>query len=179
MGTAVYVAEVCRLYVLISLFCAAAGKSVRIDEFRRSLVDYFDVPQGIGGSAAAVIVGFEGLIAALILGRGVWGHIGMLAALLLLTAFTAVIVVALVKDRVIRCRCFGDSNHRISAYDVARNIGFVSACVFSLSFDSSSLVLDWLSYALLAPMAFILFLISVSLRDITRLVWPSVARGHG
>jgi peroxiredoxin len=170
MSAAIYLAETCRLYVLIALAFAAWGKSVRLDEFRESLVDSFGVPQGMSGLAAVGIVGLEWSTAALILGRGTWERIGMLIALLLLAAFTAVILVALLGNRIIRCRCFGSSNHTISAYDVARNATFISACGFNLAASSRDAAIDPLSHVMIAGVALIAFLISVRLRDIAHLI---------
>ncbi|UXI66235.1 MauE/DoxX family redox-associated membrane protein [Tahibacter amnicola] len=159
------VAEIARLWLLVALLVAAWGKSFHFGQFRRDLAKSFPglrpyvVPVG-----AAIIVAEWGSAALVVLG-GPFARYGLIATLALFIVFTTVIAVSLAQDRTVLCSCFGGSSHRISAYDLVRNLLFIGAAGFALGTPSLPAD-DVFLRVMLAGVAVIFFLISTALQDI-------------
>lgn len=165
---ATYIAELGRLYVLLTLVAAAAGKAAAPAAFRDTVAELFRLPRWAGVGAAAIICA-EALAALALAAGGDWARAGMAAAAILFIAFSGVILVALVQGRVIACNCFGGRDHAISAWDLVRNGALVAASGFYLRTGAAGHGLDPAAWALLAGVALILFLVSTNLDDIARL----------
>jgi hypothetical protein len=167
--TASYLAELCRLYILLVLVAAATGKAVALREFAATITDLFRLSPRWAGAGAVALVGAEALVALLLLAGGEWTRGGMAAALLLFIAFTAAIFFALVQRRAIICNCFGARGHPISAWDLVRNAALIAACGAYLRLGPSGHSLDATAWLLLGGLALIAALVSTGLDDIARL----------
>jgi hypothetical protein len=174
----VYLAETCRLFVLIALLAAAIGKSANFRRFRDSLGEAFPVLERSNGAmpiAAAILIG-EWSAALLILAGGVFSRAGLLLASGLFVFLTAVVALVLAKGLSIRCNCFGASQRRISGYDMVRNVLFIAAAGFGLygaSADGVAGVLGGLTlsaYVPLVAVALMLFQLSIGLREIVHML---------
>jgi hypothetical protein len=128
----VVLSELCRACVLVTLIAAVVGKIGAFSEFQETLRQLFPrLSRGTRGTALGVIA-LEAILALLLAVGGTAARAGAAAALLLFAAFSAVILSALIRRRVIRCNCFGGATHVISAYDIARNAVLIAACGFYL-----------------------------------------------
>lgn len=167
--TAAYLAELCRLTILMVLAAAAVGKAVALRDFAATIADLFHLSRRWAAPAAAALVGVEALVVLLLLAGGEWARGGMAAALLLLIAFTAAIFFALVQRRPIICNCFGARGHPISGWDMARNAALIATCGVYLLMGPPGHALDAAAWLLLGGLALILSLVAAGLDDIVRL----------
>lgn len=158
--------EICRLYVLIALLFAAWGKTIGFTAFRRSLADSFPALARVDAAVASAIVSAEWAIALLILIGGASSRIGIVAALVLLSLFTAVIGAALASGRAIVCSCFGASGHRIGGVDVVRNLALIVAAAVVVFWPTGEGAWPPIQQLTLAAIATIFVLASVWLRDL-------------
>lgn len=161
-GAAFYVAELCRLFVFVVFAASCAGKASAIAEFREALVLSFHVPDRLSWLAAFAIVGVEGAIAVLLVGGAQWVRIAIVAAMALISLFSAVILVGLLKGKKVRCNCFGGRGHVISSFDLFRNASLIAACGVYLH-TSPAASADLAAALLLLGVAVILFLIATNL----------------
>jgi len=166
---AVYLAEACRLLVLVVLVFAAATKSVDIARFATSLTDDFRVPGALGTPLAIAIAGSEWLAAALTLAGGTWARIGVALALLLFTAFTAIVAETVIRKRQAFCSCFGRARHALSTLDLIRNAFYLLACGYYL-LQGPVPIAGVLAQLALLMVAVLCFLISISLNQIRQLL---------
>ena len=165
--TATYVAEACRLYILLVLIAAAAGKLAAMADLRDTIAALIPLPAPFVRAVAVAIVGAEALAALLLAAGGSWSRTGMAAALMLFILFTAAILVALVQGRTVQCRCFGGRGHAISVHDVARNGVLMAACGLYLRSGAPGAPIEAIGWLLLFGIALILFLITTNLDEIT------------
>lgn len=160
-----YVAEICRLWLLIAVLIAAAGKSIAFGRFRSDLAASFPELGSAAVPLAAAIVAIEWLLLVLLASGGAAGRYGLIAAALLFAALTAVVGVALAQDRTVVCSCFGGASHRLSGYDLLRNSLLIGAAVFG-ALAPPLRDIDVFSHIALAGIAVILFQLSTGLQDI-------------
>lgn len=168
--TAGYVAEACRLYILLVLIAAVAGKLAAMAEFRDTVAALLPIPERAVGATALAVAGAEALAAILLAAGGGWARSGMAGALLLLILFTAAISIALVQGKRVNCRCFGGGGHALSGYDVIRNAVLIAACGCYLRFGATGIAIEPAGWLLLFGMALILFVVSTNLDEIALLV---------
>jgi hypothetical protein len=159
---AAYVAEACRLYILIVLAAAAAGKASAVDAFRDTVVGLSGLSERTAGAAARAVIGAE---AATFFTLVVAPRAGMAAAMAMFALFWTMILVALIRRRAVICNCFGGGAKPISWLDLVRNLAMVGACLFFLLSPSSAGhgPSVWL---LLLGVALIAFLVSTNLDEI-------------
>lgn len=169
MPTTVYVAELCRLYVLLVLAAAVVGKAGALRVFAATIADLFRLSIHRAKSAAVTIIAVEALAAGLLLAGSAPAQAGMTAALALFIAFTAAIFVALVQRRAIQCNCFGAHGHPISVWDLVRNTALIAACGVYLHAAPSGPTLGLAAWLLLGGLAVIAALVSAGLDDIAGL----------
>jgi len=167
---AVYLAEACRLLVLVVLVFAAATKSVDLPQFATSLTDDFRVPGALGMPLALAIAGSEWLAAGLTLAGGTWARLGVALALLLFATFTAIVAEAVIRKRQAFCSCFGRARHALSALDLIRNAFYLLACAYYLFQAPASITAGVLAQLALLMVALLCFLISISLNQIRQLL---------
>ena len=167
--TATYVAEACRLYILLVLIAAVAGKLAAMADFRDTVAALLPLPEPGVRAAAFAVAGAEALAALLLAAGGSWARSGMAAALILFILFTAAILIALVQGRTVQCRCFGGRGHAISVHDVARNGALMAACGLYLRYGAPGAPIDEAGWLLLFGIAVILFLVTTNLDEIAML----------
>ncbi|HVG60565.1 MAG TPA: MauE/DoxX family redox-associated membrane protein [Hyalangium sp.] len=168
--TAAYLSEACRLYIFVVLLASAAGKARAISSFAETLETLVHLRARWSRHAAAAISASEFLVALAIIAGGTAAHRGMAAALAMFLAFSAVLLVALVQRQTVSCNCFGAGDHPISAWDLARNLLLIAACVAWLLMGPPTASLGPGAWLLLAGAAVLAFLISTNLRRIASLL---------
>ncbi|MBA3486224.1 MAG: hypothetical protein H0T88_03370 [Lysobacter sp.] len=169
METAAYLAEACRLLLLVAFVSAAWTKTIDLAAFSASLVDSFRVPTELGKALAVVIASAEWMAVALML-SGAWSRAGVGVALLLLVAFTAAVAGILIEKRQAYCSCFGRSRHPVSPVDLIRNSLYILACGFYLLHAPPPMPVGLLAQSALLMLAVPCFLISISLNEIRLLL---------
>lgn len=177
MSAEVYVAELCRWFVLIALLSAAIGKTFGFRRFRDSLSDAFAWLKGAGASfaAGAIVVG-EWAAGLSMLAGGALSRAGLTLALCLFVFLTAVVAVVLANGLSVRCNCFGPSQRRISGHDFARNLLFIAAASFGLYGASATGVagasggIAWPAVVAIAAVAATLFLLAIGLRELAHVL---------
>ncbi len=184
MTAAIYLAEGCRIYVLVVLLTAAWSKMFGFSRFRSALAEAFPILAlrgNIGATvvAAGIVIG-EWSAALLMLLGGALSRLGLVFALCLLLSLTVVVVLSLVQGRAIRCNCFGESDRRISKYDLVRNLVFVAvaaAGLLGVSYNAVSGTFGGLAlqtYLPLGAVAVFFFLLSAGIHDIAGLLHARV-----
>lgn len=164
-----YMAEACRLYIIIVLTCSAAAKAGAMESFRDTIGELFHLPRAWVRHAARATIAVEGSIALGLLAGGILARAGMAAALALFAVFTIVILIALLQRRAVDCNCFGRSNHMISATDIVRNTLLMAACGVYLAPGLPDASLALTAYPPLIGVALIAFLITIHLNEIARI----------
>jgi hypothetical protein len=166
---AAYIAEACRLTIVLVLAVAVAGKAMARQDVADSIADLVRVPERVARAGAALVLGAEGLIALLLLAGGGWSRPAMAAAIMLFAIFTGFILLALVQRRAVVCSCFGGRGHPLSLWDLVRNLILIAAGAIYLSQSPLGHALAPAVWLLLAGIAFILFLVSTNLNRIALL----------
>ncbi len=171
-------ADIARSLVLIVMLAAASTKSFDVHGFAKDISRSFAWLQGARARAIAfAILIAEWLIAILIAAGGDMSRIGLLAALALLSMFSAVVAWSVVFDRGVVCSCFGaSSSHRMNGYDLARNMVLVAAAAYAWLQAPARDVVQTIAgqpapvSIALAAAAAIVFLLITSLQDIALLL---------
>ncbi len=164
-----HLAELCRLYVLVTLIAAVAGKSFGMGLFQAAVAELLGVGRTIARGLACAVIAAEAAVAALLLAGGHWARLGAAAACLLFLAFTAIIAAALARRQAVHCNCFGGHGRRLSPLDLVRNATLIAAAGYALLAPAAAATAAP-ALALLLGLALILFLISAHLADIAALV---------
>ncbi|HEX9947277.1 MAG TPA: MauE/DoxX family redox-associated membrane protein [Allosphingosinicella sp.] len=161
--TAAYAGEACRLYVMVALAAAVAGKTMSIDDFRDTLLDLPGLSRSNAGAAALAVIGAE---AAILVAVAIAPRAGMAAALAMFALMWTAILVALITRRALMCNCFGGRARPVSWLDLVRNLALIGACALFLASPPLGApgLAGWL---LLLGMASIAFLVSTNLDEIT------------
>jgi len=162
--------ETCRLYVLVVLLVAAAGKAHALGRFAETVEALVHVPARWSRAAATAIVISELVIALALLSGGAVARPGMVAALALFLAFTAVLGAALAQRRAVRCNCFGASEHPLSVWDLARNLLLIAACAAWLGTRRPAVALLPGQWLLLLGVAASAAVLSTNLHRIARVL---------
>ena len=163
---AAWLAALCRLYILVALVAAVAGKAADLGFFRETLAKMFRLGNRAAGAASLAVVGVEAAIALALVAAP---RPGMMAALALFASFWLVILIALARRRPLVCNCFGGRARPISALDLVRNGALVAASGFFLLAPPAAAAVAPAAWLLLTGVALILFLVSTSLDEIAQL----------
>jgi hypothetical protein len=112
----------CRMAVGFVFAFAVVGKAKNLHAFRDSVQQLTGLrPRQAALVAPAVMVGEALVAASMVIGSRSAG-LGFGSALLLLGAFTAVLALALRRERQVSCACFG-RRRAVSRLDLIRNLG--------------------------------------------------------
>lgn len=130
-----FIAEILRWFVGMLLLAAALGKLRNLAEFRSNLHTSFGLGGTLSNSVSLALPAAELLVAAMILGLS--SQLGMVLALLMFCAFTALVGYKFVTESVVRCSCFGETGRPISSYDLLRNLFVILACIGSLALGTA------------------------------------------
>jgi hypothetical protein len=157
-----FIAEIVRYFTGFLWLGAAAGKLRAFAPFRDDLNASFGLPARHAALAAPAIVAVEASVAALALGGA--PEAGMRASLLLMTAFTTVMLYKFLTQPVVRCSCFGASTRALSPLDVLRNVLVVLALAAQLAFAPPG-TLAWPAAVLAAGFGAIVCVLAVHFHD--------------
>lgn len=130
MNVSLYLMEFCRLFIFSILLFSSVGKARTFGKFRDNLTDSFRLPKAWTKVSTVLIITVEGLLAIALFMNNGFTYIAMLSALILFIGFTLLISVSVIKDRLIRCNCFGQNEEYISYLDIIRNILLLLASGF-------------------------------------------------
>ncbi len=166
MSSSIFFLEACRLYLIIVLVLAAAGKTLAFRRFERELRESFPRIGALGRFPAVMIIVVEWLSAALISMPGEASWIGLMMALALFFVFTVIIAISLIRNESITCSCFGSSSHRISVYDLYRNMIFIGSAMYALLAFADGHAMPAALHATAFAFAMTLFFFSTTMQDI-------------
>ncbi|MBA2237870.1 MAG: hypothetical protein H0W24_04105 [Lysobacter sp.] len=169
MDAASYLAETCRLFLLVAFAFAAWTKTVDTAGFSASLEESFRVPARLVGPLTAFVIAAEWIAVALML-SGAWARAGVAMALLLLLAFTTAVAAIVIEKRQAYCSCFGRTPHPVSAVDLVRNSLYILACGYYLLHAASPASIELVAQSALLMVAVWCFLVSIRLNEIRLLL---------
>lgn len=167
MSTAFFVAEVLRWFAGFLMLAAAGGKLRTFGQFRANLTSSFGMPAPLAALLAPAVVAAEAGAAALILGGA--PRPGMLAALVMLGAFTALVSYKFFTESVVKCSCFGEAARSVSGFDLLRNLLAIGAIGAWLALATGS-ALPLSAAVLAAGLASILLVAAIEFHDIATLL---------
>ena len=109
------------LFVVAGVLKLGAGAA-----FVEEIANY-QLASGLAGLMAIALPSVEVLVGVVLaVGPRAWCRAGMLAAALLLVAFTAAMASALARGIDLRCGCFGSESATVSGWTIARNVGLLA-----------------------------------------------------
>ena len=140
---------------------AAVAKLVDRDQV---IADFGDMQLPMPALMLALVVGSELATAALLVTKPVAGAV---MALLLLVAFSAMLISIVQSGRQVRCGCFG-ANHRepVSMLEVLRNVGLGAIALLALGADQAAGIT--LPAVMVVTLTALLLLVAVSLIGLSR-----------
>ena len=175
-----YLAETCRYLILFTMCVAALGKVASYAQFRENLHQGFDIPVSWTGLITLVLIVSEATVVLLLVLEPRLRMLGMILATFMLVAFTLVLVWVLLKDRLVRCNCFGSNNDFIGVSDVVRNLLLISACFGYMFSDAAhSSVLPWHGHVLLVVLAVMWLMILSNVNALVLLSRDPKGAQHG
>jgi hypothetical protein len=160
-----------RISIALLFIVSAAGKIVALREFEAAIEDFRLLPRQWARAAALTFVGGEVAVALLVGLGGPLLPLGLLLAIVLLAVFSFAIVSVLYRRIDAHCNCFGANDHRVSRYDVARNLILILCCaagLWLLGSAQAGVTLAGVVLIALTGIAFVLFV--VNLRDVSETV---------
>src|SRR5580698_7344757 len=119
MAIGAYIAEACRLYVVVLLGFAAASKLDALPHFESAIPDALHFGASAVRRVTLLVITAEAVAAGLTSLGGDVRKAGLLLALILALSFTGFIATMLFQGRAVRCNCFGPSNEVLSHVDLA------------------------------------------------------------
>ncbi len=130
MNEQVYLLELVRLSIGLTMFIAVYNKSLSFSTFRKELVVSFGFTNESAKWLAPAVVGIELLLAGCILGVSSIIHTAMIFSLCLFIIFTVVLLWHFFSGNLVRCSCFGEEDRPVSLFDLIRN-GVIIFLLFS------------------------------------------------
>jgi len=85
---------------------------------------------GVPGALAALVPPVEIVFGVLLIAQ-LWSDVVSWLAAAVLTAFTALLIVTLLRGQRPPCACFGSATKRISWWDVARNLALIALALIA------------------------------------------------
>lgn len=169
MAAPAFIAEVFRYFLAFLLFFAALGKYRTFVQFQSNLVESLGLGRGLSAWLAPALVGMEFGLSLLIVAGIAISYYGMLAALLLFACFTAFIGYKYVKEGIVKCSCFGESERSVSGFDLLRNVLVILSAAFYLAFAGAA-GLAWPALLTAAALALILTVLAIEFHDLAMLL---------
>lgn len=170
MATGAYIAEACRLYVVVLFGFAASSKLVALPHFERAISDALRSSTSPARRISLLVITAEAAAAGLTSLSGDARRAGLLFALILALSFTGFIATILFQGRAVRCNCFGPSDELLSHLDLARTAILVTACAIGLCVDEPNSAIPLAGHFFLLAIAIMALLFSLNLRPIQRLL---------
>lgn len=165
-----YLSELARFVVFCTMAMAGLGKAVTFSDVKQNLVESFNVPSRLSTLSAALLIGVELVLALVVVFKTPFTAWGMIVSALVFLLFSLLIASLLLKDNIVRCNCFGNTEQRISGLDLVRNGLLLLACYYYLVQPASESELSLVESILLLGTAYILVQIIIHLTDIKTLV---------
>lgn len=163
MTAPVFGAEIIRYFIGFFMLAASVGKLRSFTDFRANLVTSFGASTAHSALLAPAVVMLELAAAAMVLGP--FSRAGMLASLLILGSFTAVLSYRFFTESVVKCSCFGEAGRAVSAFDLLRNVLVLAAIAAYFSMASAG-SLPLTASILAAALATFLCVAAIELHDI-------------
>ncbi|MFN7127662.1 MAG: MauE/DoxX family redox-associated membrane protein [Brevundimonas sp.] len=160
-------AQAAGFHVMLVFLAGAVGKLTGFHRFVSTLEALpFSIPTGWTVYVAGSVILVEGAIAASILADGESARAGMIAALGLCLAFSAIVCVVVAGRMSVTCNCFGSNSHRMSGLDLLRNAGLMASALAWLRFSEIRPPLLTFDTLLMFGVAMSASLISIFLPDL-------------
>jgi uncharacterized membrane protein YphA (DoxX/SURF4 family) len=161
---------VARVVMALTFLVSSTGKLRDVTSFKAAVEDFDVVPRQWASAAVSVVVALELTVVAAMVTGGPWLVAGFVAASTALVVFSAALVVALRRHRVVSCNCFGAATARVSGYDIVRNamllaVALVGALTATAAEDKG---IPAAEVTVLAFMAMALTLVALNFADIAR-----------
>lgn len=115
-----FTAEILRYFIGFFLLAAALSKLRVAKQFQENLVQSFGISASLSAILSPMVIAAEFVIAMMVLALFERG--GMLAALLMLSAFTTLLCYKFFTESVVKCSCFGEAERSVSIFDLLRNV---------------------------------------------------------
>lgn len=169
-----YVSAYCRIIVGLAFLASSLPKAYGLPTFEQTIKSFRLVPDAWSWLVARFLLLGEFLVAAVTLAGTRFWWLGLLLAIIFLSAFSVAIASTLRRNIRTRCNCFGPSTGPLSLYDVWRNVGFVICALVGISIlfmsPNQQERLDFQSWGLVGVAAAISLAIWLNLQDIVRLL---------
>lgn len=167
-----FIGEIVRYFLAMLMLAAAAAKLRGYAGFRDNLGTLFGMGPTLRALVAPAVPAAELLVAVLLIGG--LARAGMLAALVMLCVFTALVGYKFITQSVVRCSCFGESERSLSGLDLLRNGLVILATVAGLMLPSGlALPLPLHAALLAASLALLACVIAVHFHEIVHLLSAS------
>ncbi|WP_445232812.1 MauE/DoxX family redox-associated membrane protein [Duganella rhizosphaerae] len=161
--------EILRYFVALLMLAAATAKLRDLAGFRDNLASLFGMGPALRALVAPAIPVAELAVAALLLGG--LARTGLLAALLMLCGFTALVGYKFSTQSVVRCSCFGEAERSLSGLDLLRN-GLVIAAIGAGLMLPAGAALPLHAALLAASLGLLVCVIAVHFHEIVHLLSP-------
>jgi hypothetical protein len=171
MAMSIYLAELIRLTLGLTLLWAAWGKTSGYSVFVANLSESFYFPHAIATFTAPLLILLEWALALVLIVKLEPLTLAMYITLTLFISFTAMIIFAHFRDQVVKCNCFGEQHRPVSQFDMIRNLILILSCVYYLQLmpaqlTATPLMITPSEHGLLLLSATVTSLIGVYFHDI-------------
>lgn len=168
MTLAAFGATILRCFIGMLLLAAVNGKLRNFADFRHNLADSLGLGTLRAKLLAPTVIGAELLVAVMVLGPA--QRAGMLAALLMLAVFTAVVGYRFYSQGSVRCSCFGEAGRSVTTYDLQRNLLVMLSIVAYFALGADVAAPPFPQLALACSLAAILCVAAIGFHDIVVLL---------
>lgn len=127
-----YVLMFCRITIALLFMFSFGSKALALRDFTVAIGDFRLLPRRWSRKITWLFLSGEIASSVLVISGGHLLPIGFLLATVLLTAFSIALLMALWRKFDMSCNCFGRTEHRISYYDVIRNMYLIVCCLIGL-----------------------------------------------
>lgn len=157
----------CRVTIALVFALAFTGKIRDIKAFQEAMVDFRLLPANWSRRLAWVVLVAEPATCLLVVIGGSVLLAGFLLATGLLALFSTALLLVMYRKMKVTCNCFGWTDRRVSAYDLARNTLFILCSLLGIWMSiTSSQELAADECALIALMAVYFVVLTTNLADI-------------
>lgn len=113
------------------LLLSMMGKLVNAASFTRNLVSEFRFNSLVASAITALLIFTEGILGILILSDNDWTVLALWCAEGLFLFFFAFVTALVLREKLVRCHCFGNNPEVLSWFDVVRNASllFITSCL--------------------------------------------------
>ena len=141
-----YLLTFCRLVIGLAFALSFVGKVRDASQFTETIRKFDLLPPGWAGPAAALFLGGEATVVALLILGGRLLPLAFALAGLLLTVFSLALLSSLWRGIETACNCFGASQKPLTYYDVGRNAGFILLAAAGLGMAGATDTLPALAF---------------------------------